>query len=727
MPGAPTLSAATAGDRQVSLAFTAPSSNGGSAITSYSATCTAGSVSVSASGSGSPLVVMGLTNGTTYSCTVLATNAVGNSVASTAVTATPAAATSSDAASFAPTKFSSVINLSYSASSLSTATAFTSKKRYLIADGASTPSFWTTGTKGTNAYPLVGTTLGSGPIYKDYLSKTVQAVVDSSDSTCFRLDAHLHSNYSIDVDTTSSNALVFRNNWALSPTSGHGYVCFAYDSGTKLLTARKRYNYNASDYSHTQDTSFGLTGYYVNYTSGVAKLVASSAQATPLTLYASPINFDMPLDFNANGSAGSSNSAMPYSTSYQKITASYLQNIVAQAPTAIKKQISADLSTATIGYNATTVAQQDAMLATIESTAKANGFALRYPIATYKVFRDAALQYKLYGDSIVDGTLGENTVPMVYFTNPKDASGVYHPAMIVVGYSVPETPHYLADVIKPPGGGDASITICNQGLGSSVTGYTNQCVTRAAVRQNFFFRVPMKDYGLTTSLCDNTMAASLYSDANGTSGSFCNTAAAKPTTVENYASIADNGVMIDGTSAYPVLNNVLITSQEEPSLNMHGCHVGQGYGYHCHADGFSAVNNGMSLYNDPDYASKNHPPLIGFGFDGIALYGRYLAKYPNMVGYTASNTSATSTAVIAGNDLDVYGGHTHLIDGVSVYHQHARPYSTVTLAQGGQSGGRSYFIHSLITGAWRGKINAIPNFWDGTKPNTKGQYPLLTD
>lgn len=56
------------------------------------------------------------------------------------------------------------------------------------------------------------------------------------------------------------------------------------------------------------------------------------------------------------------------------------------------------------------------------------------------------------------------------------------------------------------------------------------------------------------------------------------------------------------------------------------------------------MGNGLSLYNQRDYAGQNHPPLLGFGFDGIALYGRYLPSYPDMVGYTASTTLPTSTA-----------------------------------------------------------------------------------
>jgi uncharacterized protein (TIGR02145 family) len=82
VPGAPTSLVATAGNAQASVAFTAPTNNGGSAITGYTVTSSPGGFT--ASGASSPLTVTGLTNGIAYTFTVVATNVVGNSVASTA-------------------------------------------------------------------------------------------------------------------------------------------------------------------------------------------------------------------------------------------------------------------------------------------------------------------------------------------------------------------------------------------------------------------------------------------------------------------------------------------------------------------------------------------------------------------------------------------------------------------------------------------------------------------
>ncbi len=80
VPAAPTIGTAVTGNARATVNFTAPVSNGGSAITSYTATSSPGNFTTT--GSASPLIVLGLTNGTAYTFTVKATNAIGTGVAS---------------------------------------------------------------------------------------------------------------------------------------------------------------------------------------------------------------------------------------------------------------------------------------------------------------------------------------------------------------------------------------------------------------------------------------------------------------------------------------------------------------------------------------------------------------------------------------------------------------------------------------------------------------------
>lgn len=89
-PGAPTLTSTTVGNGSITLAFTAPSSDGGATITGYTATCTAdGNTTFTASGTASPIDVTGMNGGVTRSCTVAAINSVGTGTASNALSATP--------------------------------------------------------------------------------------------------------------------------------------------------------------------------------------------------------------------------------------------------------------------------------------------------------------------------------------------------------------------------------------------------------------------------------------------------------------------------------------------------------------------------------------------------------------------------------------------------------------------------------------------------------------
>ena len=91
---APTSLVATTSDAQVSIAFTAPTNNGGAAITDYEYQLDAGAW-ISAGTTASPVVITGLPNGTTLSVNLRAVNAAGNGAASSSAgftTPSPASA-----------------------------------------------------------------------------------------------------------------------------------------------------------------------------------------------------------------------------------------------------------------------------------------------------------------------------------------------------------------------------------------------------------------------------------------------------------------------------------------------------------------------------------------------------------------------------------------------------------------------------------------------------------
>lgn len=79
-PSPPVIGLAIAGDAMAKIAFTAPANNGGSAITAYTATSTPDNiVGVLQEIENDTITVSGLTNGTEYTFTITATNAIGTS------------------------------------------------------------------------------------------------------------------------------------------------------------------------------------------------------------------------------------------------------------------------------------------------------------------------------------------------------------------------------------------------------------------------------------------------------------------------------------------------------------------------------------------------------------------------------------------------------------------------------------------------------------------------
>ena len=307
----------------------------------------------------------------------------------------------------------------------------------------------------------------------------------------------------------------------------------------------------------------------------------------------------------------------------------------------------------------------------IETALTGQGDSLRYSKDVYLTFRESLLGYELGAVDMYNSVLGETTVENVYFTNAADDDGVYHPFMVIASHNAPAGPQFLIDVARPPGDN------CCDG------GYAEQNVTRNAVLEVKLVKIPLTDYGLVSIFTDNDLSSygTLAEDEGLTEEDW---------TIDNYTSLSSTGIAVDGVMIYPASNNVLVYATYAAEVTESGIHVGRGMGFHYHADGHSFNGNGINLYNLSDYDGHTHPPIIGFVFDGIALFGKYESTYV-MEG--------------DGDVLDDYNGHTHDDYG---YHYHA--FSTeVTQTDGPDE--YTYDQHFFQRGAFKGLVNDIPGLF----------------
>jgi len=150
VPGAPTIGTATAGDTQASVAFTAPATSGGAAITGYTVTASPGGFT--GTGASSPIVVTGLGNGTAYTFTVTATNSAGTGAASSASNAvTPKASQTITFPNPGAQNFGTTPTLSATATSGLTPTFTSSTTGVCTITSGGALTFVTTGTCTINA------------------------------------------------------------------------------------------------------------------------------------------------------------------------------------------------------------------------------------------------------------------------------------------------------------------------------------------------------------------------------------------------------------------------------------------------------------------------------------------------------------------------------------------------------------------------------------------------
>jgi YVTN family beta-propeller protein len=211
VPNAPTIGTARAGNGEVQVYFTPPANNGGSSILSYTASCGA----VTALGTASPVVVTGLVNGTSVTCTVRATNSVGTGPASLASNSVTPSATITAVGPFAYVPrhntgqmavldlgSNSVITSISGGAGIGIAVAPNGLRAYVIDQGLSAVKVINTVTKTL----LTSIAVGAGP----------WSAVVSPDST--RLYVSNRTADTVSVIDTASNSVLSTFNVAAAPT-----------------------------------------------------------------------------------------------------------------------------------------------------------------------------------------------------------------------------------------------------------------------------------------------------------------------------------------------------------------------------------------------------------------------------------------------------------------------------------------------------------------------------
>ena len=224
VPGAPTIGTATAGNASALVAFTAPASNGGAAITSYTVTSSPGGFT--GTGSASPITVSGLTNGTPYTFTATATNSEGTGAASaasnSATTSAGATAPAQVTGLTLGTATSTTQPLTWTAPS-NGGSAITD---YVVQWSPAGANTWTTFADGTSATASTTVTGLTASTSYDYRVAAVNAIGQGSySSTATGSTAAAGASYTtLNPADKSADIALSDANLTFSRTAGSGYA-----------------------------------------------------------------------------------------------------------------------------------------------------------------------------------------------------------------------------------------------------------------------------------------------------------------------------------------------------------------------------------------------------------------------------------------------------------------------------------------------------------------------
>jgi hypothetical protein len=145
------------------------------------------------------------------------------------------------------------------------------------------------------------------------------------------------------------------------------------------------------------------------------------------------------------------------------------------------------------------------------------------------------------------------------------------------------------------------------------------------------------------------------------------------------------GMSTNGMPIFPVYNNNAKMTPQKCEVDRCNLHVGQGGGApHFHGDMFGDETTTACMYGPSNYTEaggiEGHPPVVGFSYDGILIYGRYLSD---------------AAPGFAAPLLDDCGGHAHAdtddVDewgnSLAAYHYHTQAFdATVESGQMADAG-----------------------------------------
>jgi hypothetical protein len=322
VPGAPTITGITAGNAQLSVAFTAPSSNGGASITNYEYSTDAGSnwTTPSPAVTASPLLITGLNNGTTYDVQIRAVNSAGSGTATSTTQGTPVAP-SSPTITVTPATLASALSTTYGTAS--------STANFTVSGSTLSGNLTVTPPSG------VEVSLSSGTGFADTLTLTESSGSVSATTVYARLKANAAAgNYNGQSISVSGGGVAVAETVATSGSgntvapkvitiTGLGATGKDYDGTTSVtITGTAAYDGLANGESHSvtdsvtwtfPDKNIG-TGKVLNRSAGYTAPNANYSLSTQPSLTADITAKELTGSFTANNKAFDNSTAATVAT-----------------------------------------------------------------------------------------------------------------------------------------------------------------------------------------------------------------------------------------------------------------------------------------------------------------------------------------------------------------------------------------------------------------------------